>query len=69
MKKVLIISTSLRKNSNSRYLAKEFKRGAEDVGNQVEFISLTDKNIGFCHGCLICQKTQLIQLTLVDKSL
>lgn len=58
MKKVLIISTSLRKNSNSQYLANEFERGAEDGGNQVEFISLTDKNIGFCHGCLVCQKTQ-----------
>lgn len=58
MKKVLIISTSLRKNSNSQYLAKEFERGTEDAGNKVEFISLTDKNIGFCHGCLACQKTQ-----------
>ncbi|MBW7572004.1 flavodoxin family protein [Caproiciproducens faecalis] len=58
MKKVLIISTSLRKNSNSEYLAKEFEKGAEDAGNEVEFISLSGKNIGFCHGCLVCQKTQ-----------
>jgi multimeric flavodoxin WrbA len=58
MKKVLIISTSLRKNSNSQVLAKEFEKGADDAGNKVEFISLTDKKIGFCHGCLACQKTQ-----------
>lgn len=58
MKKVLIISTSLRKNSNSEYLAKEFEKGAEDAGNEVEFISLSGKNIGFCQGCLACQKTQ-----------
>lgn len=58
MKKVLIVSTSLRKNSNSQSLAKEFERGTEDAGNKAEFISLTDKNIGFCRGCLSCQKTQ-----------
>lgn len=58
MKKVLIISTSLRKNSNSQYLANEFEKGAKDAGNKVEVISLIDKNIGFCHGCLACQKTQ-----------
>lgn len=58
MKKVLIISTSLRHNSNSEILAKEFERGAVNAGNQVEFISLTDKKIGFCTGCLACQETQ-----------
>lgn len=58
MKKVLIISSSLRKGSNSQFLAREFERGAVEAGNNVEFISLTNKNIGFCHGCLACQKTQ-----------
>lgn len=57
-KKVLVISSSLRKNGNSETLAKEFARGAQDAGNEVEFISLADKKIGFCIGCLSCQKTQ-----------
>lgn len=58
MKKVLIISTTLRKNGNSDFLAKEFECGARDAGNNVEFISLIGKNIGFCRGCFACQKTQ-----------
>lgn len=57
-KKVLIISTSLRTNSNSEILAKEFEKGAIDAGNSVEFISLKDKNIKYCIGCLACQNTQ-----------
>lgn len=57
-KKVLIISTSLRKNSNSQILAEEFKKGAVEAGNDVEIISLKDKKINFCKGCLACQKTQ-----------
>ena len=56
MKKVLIISTSLRNNSNSEILAKSFYEGAS-VNNEVEFISLKDKTINFCKGCLACGKT------------
>lgn len=58
MKNVLIISSSLRKGSNSEALAAEFARGAADAGNRVELISLRDKDIRFCRGCLACQKTQ-----------
>lgn len=57
MKNVLIISSSLRKGSNSEALAAEFARGAADAGNRVELISLRDKDIRFCRGCLACQKT------------
>ena len=35
-KKVLIISTSLRGNSNSEILAKECEKGAWDAGHNVE---------------------------------
>lgn len=56
MKKVLIISTSLRNNANSEILARETERGAKDAGHQVEFITLKDKEIKFCKGCLACQK-------------
>lgn len=56
MKKVLIISTSPRANSNSHALAEEFARGAREEGHSVEIINLRDKEIKFCRGCLACQK-------------
>lgn len=55
--KVLVIATSLRENSNSDMLAKAFMRGAEDAGHETVYISLKGKNIGYCDGCLSCQKT------------
>jgi multimeric flavodoxin WrbA len=57
MKKVTIISTSLRPGSNSHALAEQFAKGAEAAGHQVELVSLRGKEIKFCIGCLSCQKT------------
>ena len=57
MKKVIVISTSLRPGSNSHVLAEQFAKGAEAAGHQVEFVSLRGKEIKFCVGCLSCQKT------------
>lgn len=57
-KKVLVISTSPRKNGNSEILADEFARGTKEAGNIVEKVSLYDKTVSFCKGCLACQKTQ-----------
>ena len=57
-KNVIIISTSLRKNSNSEALATAFAAGAREAGHVVEQITLRDKTINFCKGCLACQKTQ-----------
>ena len=57
-KKVLVISTSPRKGGNSETLADEFIRGAQEAGNSVEKITLYDKSIGFCKGCLACQTTR-----------
>ncbi|MBR0277884.1 MAG: flavodoxin family protein [Clostridia bacterium] len=57
MSNVLIISTSLRGGSNSEFLARECERGAREAGHDVEFISLKGKNIGYCIGCLACQKS------------
>ena len=57
MKKVVVISTSLRPGSNSNMLAEQFAEGAKAVGHEVEFISLRGKEIKFCVGCLSCQKT------------
>ena len=56
MKKVIVISTSLRKWSNSDMLADQFAEGARVAGNEVEKISLVGKNIQFCKGCFGCQK-------------
>lgn len=55
-KKVLIISTSLRNNSNSEMLADSFMKGALESGNEAEKITLKDKSIAFCKGCLGCLK-------------
>ncbi|MBO4545378.1 MAG: flavodoxin family protein [Verrucomicrobia bacterium] len=56
MKRVVVISTSLRAGSNSDMLADKFAEGARSAGNEVEKISLTGKNIQFCKGCFACQK-------------
>lgn len=48
MKKVLIITTSLRRNSNSEALALAFAEGARSAGNDVEVVSLKDKTLAFC---------------------
>ena len=56
MKKVLVISSSIRAKSNSEALAASFAKGASDAGNEVETISLKGKKLAFCKGCLACQK-------------
>lgn len=47
-----------RRNGNSKLLADAFANGARQAGNSVENISLHDKTICFCKGCLSCQKSQ-----------
>jgi len=56
MKKVLIVSTSPRMNSNSEALAKAFAKGAQEAGHETELISLRDKTVSFCRGCFVCQE-------------
>ena len=58
MSNVLVITTSLRPNSNSDILTERLIAGAKDAGHQVEEISLKGKNLKFCIGCLACQQTQ-----------
>ena len=58
MKKVLIISSSPRKNSNSEALCMAFADGARESSHEVEVISLRDKTISFCRGCFACQTTE-----------
>ncbi|MBQ0114029.1 MAG: flavodoxin family protein [Bacteroidales bacterium] len=54
MKKVVVISTSLRARSNSDMLADKFIEGAKAAGNDIEKITLKDKDIRFCRGCFAC---------------
>ena len=56
-KRVLVISTSLRGDSNSDLLAQQFAQGARQAGHEVEAVSLAGKDIRFCKGCLACQTT------------
>lgn len=56
-KKVVVISTSIRANSNSEALARSFADGASFAGHDVEFITLKNREIRFCKGCLACQQT------------
>lgn len=56
-KRVLVISSSLRENSNSELLARRFAQGAREAGHEVEAISLRGKELGFCRGCLTCLRT------------
>ena len=57
-KQILVISTSLRAGGNSDTLADAFVQGAREAGHNVEKISLHDKTIGFCRGCLTCIETR-----------
>ena len=67
MSRVVVISTSLRAKSNSDILTEQLIAGAKDAGHEVEHISLKGKKIGFCIGCLACQKTQ--QCVLKDDAI
>lgn len=54
-KKVLIIGGSPRTDGNSAALCEQFAKGASEAGNQVEYISLSGKKIGFCTACYACE--------------
>lgn len=58
MKKVMIISSSLRSGSNSDILAEAFAGGAKKGGHEARVISLRGMDIKYCIGCLKCQNTQ-----------
>ena len=57
-KKVLILSSSPRRNGNSDTLCNEFMRGAVESGHTVEKIFLRDKTIHYCTGCSTCSFLQ-----------
>lgn len=53
-KKIVVISSTPRKNGNSDILSDEFIKGALDAGHQAEKIRLSEKNINYCTGCCSC---------------
>lgn len=55
-KRVLILSSSPRKNGNSDTLCHNFAIGAKDSGNEVVEIFINDKNINYCKACAYCEK-------------
>ena len=56
-KKILILSTSPRRGSNSEALAEAFAKGAAESGHEVELIAMREKDLRFCRGCFACQKS------------
>ena len=54
MKKVLLISSSPRRNGNSDLLCDQFMKGAIAAGHRAEKIFLADKTIHYCTGCGAC---------------
>lgn len=54
MKKVLIISSSPRKDGNSDLLCRQFEKGALESNNEVKYIRLHEKKIQYCEGCYAC---------------
>ena len=64
MKKVIVISTSLRHGSNSDMLADKFVEGAKAAGNKVEKISLVGKNIySFAKAALVAKSWVAVSST------
>jgi len=55
MKKIIIVTSSPKKDGNSETLAKAFAEGAKAAGNDVKFIAVRDVNLKFCTGCMFCQ--------------
>lgn len=69
-KKIMVISSSPHKVSNSEILAKEFIRGAKENGHICEEIKLHNLKYSFCNGCLSCTKAlKCVQKDDISKEL
>lgn len=55
MSRILILSSSPRRNGNSDLLCDRFAEGAKKSGHQVEKIRLAGKKIGYCTACYACK--------------
>jgi len=59
--KILEICGSPR-TGNTEWLMRELMRATEKHGGKTELITLKDKNIKICDGCLLCEKTSECQI-------
>jgi len=55
-KKILILSSTPRKNGNSGILCERFAEGALEAGHSVEKVVLREKTIHPCTGCYACAR-------------
>lgn len=55
-KKILILSSSPRKDGNSDTLCHSFASGAKNKGHEVSEIFINNKNINFCKACAYCER-------------
>ena len=55
MKKIIVVTSSPRKDGNSEILARKFAEGAANAGNEVEYVAIRDIGLKFCTGCMYCQ--------------
>ena len=55
MKKVIVVTSSPRKDGNSETLAKNFAEGAKAAGHEVKYVAVRDLGLQFCTGCMYCQ--------------
>ena len=53
--RICILFGSLRSNSNTGLLLKPFMEEMEDLGVEIDYITLRDKHIEPCTGCWTCQ--------------
>ena len=56
MKKVLILSSSPRRNGNSAVLCRQFAAGAESAGHSAEILDLARVKVSPCLGCNACYR-------------
>ena len=59
--KTIIINGSPRKNWNTAQLLKEAQKGAESVGDEIEYIDLYDLDYNGCHSCLACKRKDIAE--------
>jgi multimeric flavodoxin WrbA len=55
MSRVLVLSSSIRKPSNSEALCQSLARGVRDAGGEAVVLRIGDMNIGPCRGCDYCR--------------
>lgn len=66
MAKILFITSSWRKNSNSSWLAAQAAEAARKNGHDVTITDIARLNIGPCRACMSCRKTQDGRCILTD---